>query len=517
MKEKREFDMLENADDRTVELLSGVPVLTDEEKKRMLTMSKNKLDRMNRENNISMNNEGAEVSGVERYNRPKWQTFASVAACFVLVGGIAGTVMLLGRNGKDSTKKDNTAVEVQTTTDAAVTTIAPVATDAILTIPVTTAPVTTEPDNIVPELTEEELVKIASEGIRDEFYIDDILTGFSVDIDENDKIGYGVFSVDSGDSGEIPFYRVIDSRFESIDDIRALAADYLTDPLITDRFADIFGISPLFIEKDGKLYTSQSMYLPATVEFISDPVITGYDGTTFYATATVDTGRGTDGDVCTLCYQFAFVDGKWKVCGLDVVDSNNGTDSETETELPNADLAIDILEDLRVLDCLRAGCGAEVEEDISETIVTGEGFEYKYYKVSDDFASENFKNSIEDIKSWVDRVVTGEAYESFKSIYTENEQGYLAMFKEIDGELYYLYGLSETNFRCFGEPKIKNVQNGSFDILVKCYCNDDMIQNLTVNVVKNGYGWKINKCVLDESTLRPATEEEIIEYENSVY
>ncbi|MBR3760241.1 MAG: hypothetical protein IKK47_04535 [Ruminococcus sp.] len=509
MKEKREFNMLENADDRTVELLSGVPVLTDEEKKRMLAMSKKKLDNMNRENNISMNKEGAEVSGVERYNRPKWQTFASVAACFVLVGGIAGTVMLLGRNGKDSTKKDNTAVEVQTTTDAAVTTTAPVATDAILTIPVTTAPVTTtEPDNIVPELTEEELVKIASEGIRDEFYIDDILTGFSVDIDENDKISYGVFSVDSGDSVEIPFYRVIDSRFESIDDIKALTADYLTDPLITDRFADIFGISPLFIEKDGKLYTSQSMYLPATVEFISDPVITGYDGTTFYATATVDTGRGTYGDVCTLRYQFAFVDGKWKVSGFEVVDSNNGTDSETETELPNADLAIDILEDLRVLDGLRAGSGVEVENDISKTIVTDEGFEYVYYKVSDDFASENFKNSIEDIKSWVDNVATGEAREYYKWICDEEN----AMFREFDGELYYLYGCSETIFRWFGEPKIKNVQNGSFDILVKCYCNDDMIQNLTVNVVKNGYGWKINKCVLDESTLRPATEEEIMEY-----
>ena len=54
MKEKREFDMLENADDRTVELLSGVPVLTDEEKKRMLAMSKKKLNKMNRENKMGV-------------------------------------------------------------------------------------------------------------------------------------------------------------------------------------------------------------------------------------------------------------------------------------------------------------------------------------------------------------------------------------------------------------------------------------------------------------------------------
>ncbi len=512
MKEKREFNMLENADDRTVELLSGVPVLTDEEKKRMLAMSKKKLDNMNRENNISMNKEGAEVSGVERYNRPKWQTFASVAACFVLVGGIAGTVMLLGRNGKDSTKKDNTAVEVQTTTDAAVTTTAPVATDAILTIPVTTAPVTTEPDNFVPELTEEELVAAALGGFGDYFLIEDIANGVGVEVDAADKFTDTRYT-DYPDEGDSVYYcRVSDTRFSCIDDVKALMTEYLTDPILTDHMSSVFdtaGSPSVYIERDGKLYLLYGdTTVGRTINISSRPVVSGYDGTTFYADATAD----MDGSIYNVKAQFAFVDGKWKVSGFEVVDSNNGTDSETETELPNADLAIDILEDLRVLDGLRAGGGAEVEEDISETIVTGEGFEYVYYKVSDDFASENFKNSIEDIKSWVDRVVTGEAYESFKYIYTDNEQGYLAMFKEIDGELYYLYGCSETIFRWFGEPQIKNVQNGSFDILVKCYCNDDMIQNLTVNVVKNGYGWKINKCVLDESTLRPATEEEIMEY-----
>ncbi len=499
MKEKREFNMLENADDRTVELLSGVPVLTDEEKKRMLAMSKKKLDNMNRENNISMNKEGAEVSGVERYNRPKWQTFASVAACFVLVGGIAGTVMLLGRNGKDSTKKDNTAVEVQTTIDAAVTTTAPVATDAILTIPVTTAPVTTEPDNIVPELTEEELVAAALGGFGDYFLIEDIANGVGVEVDAADKFTDTRYT-DYPDEGDSVYYcRVSDTRFSCIDDVKALMTEYLTDPILTDHMSSVFdtaGSPSVYIERDGKLYLLYGdTTVGRTINISSRPVVSGYDGTTFYADATAD----MDGSIYNVKAQFAFVDGKWKVSGFEVVDSNNGTDSETETELPNADLAIDILEDLRVLDGLRAGGGAEVEEDISETIVTGEGFEYKYYKVSDDFASENFKNSIEDIKSWVDRVVTGEAYESFKSIYTDNEQGYLAMFKEIDGELYYMYGLTEPIYRWFGEPQIKNVQNGSFDISVKSYCAT-VVVDLTVNVVKDGYGWKINKVVEEEMT-----------------
>lgn len=498
MKEKREFDMLENADDRTVELLSGVPVLTDEEKKRMLAMSKKKLDNMNRESNISMNNEGAEVSGVERYNRPKWYVFVSAAACFVLVGGIAGTIFALNRNGKDSTKKDNTAVEVQTTTDAAVTT-----TDAILTIPVTTAPVTTEPDNIVPELTEEELIKIADEGIRDFFYVDDILAGFTVDVDKNDMITHESYN----DYESVVCYRVIDSRFETMDEFKTFIGEYITDPILTLRLSD-----ELFIENNGKLYVYQSDNYPERdVEFINDPVISGYDGTTFYAAATVDDGSSFGN--MDLNVQFAFVDGKWKVSGFEVGDSNNGNDSDTEAEVPNVELAIDILEDFTLLDNFRVGMAViNIEKEITNTIVDGNGYECVYYKVSDDYANENFKNSVEDIKRWVDSVVTGEAYEKlFKSIYAKTESGKPAMFKEIDGELYYLFGLREAPFRWFGEPQIKNVQNGSFDIVVCCHAAEEsnMVKDLIVHVEKDGYGWKISKCEYDESSLRVFTEDMI--------
>lgn len=49
MKENREFDMIENANDNEVEHLAEIPVLTKKEKERMLKMSKNKLNKMNRE------------------------------------------------------------------------------------------------------------------------------------------------------------------------------------------------------------------------------------------------------------------------------------------------------------------------------------------------------------------------------------------------------------------------------------------------------------------------------------
>lgn len=61
MKENREFDMLENANDNEVEFLAKIPVLTKKEKERMLKMSKNKLNKMNRESNIEK-----QVSGVEQ-------------------------------------------------------------------------------------------------------------------------------------------------------------------------------------------------------------------------------------------------------------------------------------------------------------------------------------------------------------------------------------------------------------------------------------------------------------------
>ena len=67
MRKDQGFDMLENADDRTIERLSEVPVLTEKEKERILKMSKDKLKRRYRTENIE-----AGVSGVETYRRPKW-------------------------------------------------------------------------------------------------------------------------------------------------------------------------------------------------------------------------------------------------------------------------------------------------------------------------------------------------------------------------------------------------------------------------------------------------------------
>lgn len=475
MKEKREFDMLENADDKTVELLSGVPVLTKDEKERMLTMSMKKLDKMNREANISNNNEYIEASGVERYKkRPKWQAFASVAACMVLVGGIGGTLFALSKsNNNDSTPL---ASEVQTTTSASVTTTTAV-----------TVPTTSKPANPTSDLSAEELTEIAEEGVKEFHYVSDILAGFNVDVDKNDKITKKTHILHGNEGEPVEYYRVVDSRFETMDDFESYIGEYLADPLLTLRLSD-----NSFVENNGKLYVYQPQSRPATkVEFIGDPEVVTYDETTFCASVTIKTSASEDEMNAQI--QLALVDGKWKVCGY---QESFNTDAEKGS--PNAELADSILEDLRMLDSLRTGVGVNIEKDITRTIVDDNGYEYVYYKVSEDYANENFKNSIEDIKSWVDRMVTGEAYDNlFKSIYAETDAGKPAMFMEFEGELYYLFGLREAPFRWFDEPQIKNVQNGSFDIIVNGHPveESDLVRELTVHVVKDGYGWKISNCM----------------------
>ena len=91
-------EIFDNADEVTTDRISEkYPALSDSEKDRLFAMSKRKY-------NINNNNEYKnvnEVSGVERYSRPKWHKAVSVAAAAVLaVGGIGGGMALISRNGQ---------------------------------------------------------------------------------------------------------------------------------------------------------------------------------------------------------------------------------------------------------------------------------------------------------------------------------------------------------------------------------------------------------------------------------
>ena len=119
MKKDRVLDMLENADDKIVDRLS-VPALTEKEKERLLNMSKVKLDRMNYN---SINDMTEEVRGVEKYSKPRWTSFAALAASIVLIGGLVGGGVIFSRNSSDYSGNNesdfNPANASQSTTAAA--------------------------------------------------------------------------------------------------------------------------------------------------------------------------------------------------------------------------------------------------------------------------------------------------------------------------------------------------------------------------------------------------------------
>ncbi len=90
----RSSDVFSNIDDKTAERLAvGYPVLDSRQKERLYAMSKRKYE-------IYTDSGSNEVSGVERYRRPKWYKAASIAAAAVLVvAGIGGSTILISHYG----------------------------------------------------------------------------------------------------------------------------------------------------------------------------------------------------------------------------------------------------------------------------------------------------------------------------------------------------------------------------------------------------------------------------------
>ena len=74
----RTDDVFNDIDSRTADRLAKeYPVLRDEQKERLYAMSKRKFD-------IKIDNSSIDVSGVEKYRRPKWFKGVSAAAAALL-------------------------------------------------------------------------------------------------------------------------------------------------------------------------------------------------------------------------------------------------------------------------------------------------------------------------------------------------------------------------------------------------------------------------------------------------
>ncbi|NLT09642.1 MAG: hypothetical protein GXY08_09085 [Ruminococcus sp.] len=123
MKKKNELDILLNGTDDIIESLAHRPVLTERERKKMLEMSKKKLEDM-KDGFVASDMDyrsGESVRGVESYKRSIiMKRIISAAACMVLVGGLGGTLFLMKKNGNNKGVKGDSSVinpAVATTTE----------------------------------------------------------------------------------------------------------------------------------------------------------------------------------------------------------------------------------------------------------------------------------------------------------------------------------------------------------------------------------------------------------------
>lgn len=113
MKKKNELDILMNGNDEIIKNLAQRPVLNERERKKMLEMSKKKLEEM--KNGASASSieytTGESVQGVENYQKSIIvKRVLSAAACMVLIGGITGTMFLLKKNDNNKGVKGDSSI-----------------------------------------------------------------------------------------------------------------------------------------------------------------------------------------------------------------------------------------------------------------------------------------------------------------------------------------------------------------------------------------------------------------------
>lgn len=462
MKENREFDMLENANDNEVEHLAEIPVLTKKEKKRMLKMSKNKLNKMNRESNIEK-----QVSGVEQYKRPKWYTFASVAASVVLVGGIVSTAIFLHRNGQ--------------------------------------VPDIDLMSGVSQEMTDIDFDYATTvEGLFDKINeLNLICSGGGVEVDENVVSHY--YDETQDESQYAKYFTVTDTRFSTIEEVKEYFKQYVADPLETSEYHSYFvdAFSPaifreyaqdgslLFLKRDDaqtnatniKLDKNDAGVVLVDIKLtdeteINDIYEKSYD---FSVPATIsDTA-------CTIRGKIVLDDGNWKMSkySIDFPFEEETTESGTDNLAAYAALS-----KLAKFDAIANAAKVKVDEDDIKEVSIGDGDSKTYYRVTD----ERFKKK-SDVKEYLSDSFT----ESFLDDNSYLWGGKIPVFKEIDGSLYYNGGGGGVSrFYFVGAPHIEDETADSFRIDADSSLLDGYIENVQIFCVKEEGKWKVDKYAINE-------------------
>ena len=186
-------DLFNDIDNNTADRLSEeYPVLKDEKRERLYAMSKRKYNI-----NEMHENNAAEVSGVEKYRRPKWYKGASIAAAAVLlVAGIGGSMAFISRNGQTP------AAEVETVTETATE----VTTDSEDTINLSSDEDVTDAGAVAKLLTDD----------WQAFLYD--IHGRTLEVDKSSVVTKTITSF-GGDEITRDFYRVTDKRYPTWEDL----------------------------------------------------------------------------------------------------------------------------------------------------------------------------------------------------------------------------------------------------------------------------------------------------------
>lgn len=186
-------DLFNDIDNNMADRLSKeYPVLKDEKRERLYAMSKRKYNI-----NEMHENNAAEVSGVEKYRRPKWYKGASIAAAAVLlVAGIGGSMAFISRNGHTP------AAEVETVTETATE----VTTDSEDTINLSDDEDVTDANAVAKLLTDDWLACLYD------------VHGRTLEVDKSSVVTKTITSY-GGDEITRDFYRVTDKRYPTWEDL----------------------------------------------------------------------------------------------------------------------------------------------------------------------------------------------------------------------------------------------------------------------------------------------------------
>ncbi len=291
--------MKESADNIADPSPEDYPELGREERERMFAMSENKYNNT-AVNGISEEKSEIEVKGVERYHRPVWHRFASIAAAVALIAGLGGGAYYL-KNGS-FVKDPRTAVET----------------------------IDWDYQAVAGDLTGKWL----------EFC--DYCYSSQTEINEDEKLTVEYKYTDGSSAANVDYYPVTNDRFASVEELNAFVSSFASETVNGElsfgvRYEDITPVEKpasdepnpmlfirVFVEKDGKLYMQKiSGGVTGKADFTDDEIVISdipenpTEGSKFTAKRSVvlnESSAATE-------YTFTFIlrNGEWSICGIDVI------------------------------------------------------------------------------------------------------------------------------------------------------------------------------------------------------